>query len=171
MGVSIQGINLEWISLDHKISNPASDNPFYEPYVIEGFERSLLEEEIIFYDDCGYDGDSYSETTLSTSCSSYNKVRNLFSLALVNKSDTAVFNECDTLEKNQPYPNPLYHIINFSDCEGFIGPAAVKEMAKFLKSKKGKELRKKVDSKSLAYDLVKIILETCEMENGYVRFS
>jgi hypothetical protein len=64
----------------------------------------------------------------------YNNVRDDLSRFITGKPASLVWGECEALKNGKPYPNPMYHIINFADNEGTIGPKAVKEMSEYLEN-------------------------------------
>lgn len=97
------------------------------------FKRSLLDSEIT---KVGKDHENVEEVgdVPSMSYGSYGSFRRELSLASTGKKDSEVWEEVANMPEEESYPNPMYHIINFSDCEGYIGPKAVTEMASFLEA-------------------------------------
>jgi hypothetical protein len=89
------------------------------------------------------------------------------SLRLFKKSSSHIIQSSQFIPECEPYPSPLYHLINFADTEGYIGPCAVQAMAVELKKPK---IRKKFCKDSFSRQLYKIILETSKFKNGYLVF-
>lgn len=165
MGLDISGIKIT------KKADESSEDAM-ETFVYEGFERSLLDSEIVLLDfedeNFEYVGDGPS-----MAYSSYNRFRSdLCEAALGLKVDEAwelAFNLAD----EEPYPSAIYHIINFADNEGFIGPSAVKELDKYFKEN-GDRIRSNLDPEERSFDqfnqLAECVSDTAK-EDGYLQFG
>lgn len=161
------GLVIEGIKIDTEIEiNPKES---YEVHCLKGFERSLPISEIVKV--------SYGENRELLSCGlqlsygGYNNFRNELSLAALGIDANEVWNEVNHLRVDEDYPEAIYHLINFADNEGFIGPKAVKELSDYFK----KENEKIVDNLPEEYHnilrgLVDCIHETANV-NGYLEFS
>ena len=146
----------------------------YDTVSNQGFFRSLLKSEMVKYD---YSDDcmEYVGGGPSMSYGSYNRFRNELSMAALNKKAEEAWEEVRNLEDGEPYPSAIYHIINFSDCEGYIGPSSVKELNQYLLNNHDR-IRKyfvdRDDNWNLSnFDiLVKCVRDTSKV-NGYLEFS
>jgi len=104
-----------------------------EVFTLKGFERSLLESEkfMMDYETENYD---YISDGLSMSYSGYNGFREALSVAALGCSAQDVWNRAADLEPDEDYQEALYHLINFADNEGYIGPKAGKGLATYVSS-------------------------------------
>lgn len=165
MGLCISGIKIT------KINKEPSDDTM-ETFVLRGFERSLLDSEILVID---YEDENYEcvGDGPSMAYSSYNRFRSdLCEAALGLKIDDA-WEIAHNLPDDQAYPSAIYHIINFADNEGFIGPTAVKELDVYFKEN-GDRIREKLNSEERSFNqfnqLAECVSDTAK-ENGYLEFS
>lgn len=136
----------------------------------ESFRHSLKKEEEIPYK---RDDLEIVFTAFSISYGTYNQLRDLIREVIGNSDE-------------------LDYLLNFSDCDGFIGPSAVKKMAEFLKVHGPSltlEIKQKVakdygedeldideeDKESVffyncAKGLCDCIVKTAQFDNGYLMF-
>jgi hypothetical protein len=134
-----------------------------KPYVLDGYEKSLLNEEkieFLEYEECNSD-------YFMMSYSNFSGFKEDLSLRLFKKSASHIIQSSEFIPEGETYPSPLYHLINFADTEGYIGPCAVQAMAVELKKPK---IRKKFCKDSFSRQLYKIIIETSKFKNGYLVF-
>jgi hypothetical protein len=79
----------------------------------------------------------------------------------------------DSLKQTDSYPNFSYHLFCFSDCEGYIGPKAMKELSQYLTEvdalKKMKNISDEYD-RNTAIALIKCIHKTASVDDGYLLF-
>jgi len=166
MGVSIYGMVIE------KTNKTIDSDNLAETFVHENFKRSLLDSEVLEYD---IEDDSASIDGPSIAYSSYNYFRNELAIAALGIDFGDVLGIVKGLDDDEDYPEAIYHIINFSDCEGAIGPKAVKELSKFLTDNytKMKEYFVKQDEEfflSVFESLYSCINETAE-NDGFLIFG
>jgi hypothetical protein len=143
------------------------------PYVLKGFERGLLKKERKLSVCLEYD------SIFQMSYSGYNHFRSILCKSFLNKADETVFNEWYNAPLESKYPNGLYYLINFADNEGYIGPTAVKEIAKYFDDcnkrdtlKKKKEKFKKMDKEFYPYLLTLIkMVKVAASKNAYLQIS
>lgn len=140
-------------------------------FTLRGFERSLQKNEIVLIDweeenfECVGDGPSMSY-------GNYNGFRNALSQASLGLEVDRVWYIASNLDDNQPYPEAIYHILNFADNEGFIGPKAVKELDSYF----AEHYDRIKDNLSHEYyqgkleQLVECIKDTAKA-NGYLEFA
>lgn len=162
MGLSIQGVRLKKVILNCK-NDESSEDWFSKTFVYPEFFRTLSRSEEITYHqdevDCVHIG-------ISMSYCWYSEFRENFSKLMVGKSHYQILKQCAKLKKKDKYPNPLYHILNFADNEGYIGPKALKEMADHLTPE---NIPSNLDEDSK--QLIDCILETSTFKDGYLKFS
>ena len=141
-------------------------------FVLEGFERSLLDEEVVKID---FDEENYEYVGDGPSMSygSYNGFRNALAVASLGIEDQQVWDRVSNLKEDEDYPEAIYHIINFADNEGFIGPKAVKELDSYFAMHydriKGNLSNNEYYQNKLD-QLVECIKDTAKV-NGYLEFS
>lgn len=171
MGICIYGVTLEKLSFD---SLESPDTVLLMPFVThKSFQKSLKNNEIFFYTDSkGVDSGPF----LSMTYSNFHDLKNKLCFKLYKMNLNVLFDKIQQDLPSKKYSCPFYHFFNFSESEGFIGPSAVKEMAKALENKKFKTkfLRKIDKNDSDDYDywtevLYKIITETAKVD-GYLKF-
>jgi len=139
------------------------------------FARSLPEDERIHFNE--EDKEEIIDC-LGVSYGTYNGIRGDIAKYTVGKTAGDVWGQCVSLEDDQPYPHPIYHLINFSDCEGYIGPKAVKEMATYLQTHEQEicdKFKKDYDDEdgSFYYNVFKRLSEgirATAREDGYLCF-
>lgn len=170
MGLCITGVKLK----------EKKDGDMEACVASERFSRSLLSHETFKCDSEEiFGGDCDVADCLGVSYGTYNDIRDYISRYAIGKPSREVWGDCSDLKDNEPYPHPLCHIINFSDCEGFIGPKAVKEMAEYLqiheceiyeKFKKDHDEGEDTFYSNVFINLSKGIRETAR-HGGYLFFS
>ena len=103
---------------------------FHKPFVVDkNFNRSLLKKEREGW----YTGKYVrGEPLLEMSYGGYNTFRKELSLSLLGETLEDVWEECVKL-KTKKYPLGIYHLLNFADNEGYMGPTAIAEIQEFLK--------------------------------------
>ena len=168
MGLSIYVTQLE---PTNKVKNNKLDLCI-TPYAMKGFGRSLLKNE-----------KKYSEVIerelyLQMSYGFYNTFRDALSRSFLSKKDQTLWDYCSRLAKDEQYPNGLYHLINFADNQGFIGPAAVQELNQYFEDckKKGtlkikKDKLRAIDTIFVPYlnELIKMA-KVASKKNAYLEF-
>lgn len=165
MGVYISGKVIKKI--------PVYSEDSLEVFTYKGFERSLQKEEIVTID---FDAENYEYVGngVSMSYSGYNSFRQSLSFAALGISANKVWEIASNLKDNEDYPQAIYHIINFADNEGFIGPKAVKELDEYFKenfeSIKNKLQEDNEFHASCFEDLVDCVSITAK-NNGYLQYS
>lgn len=173
MGVHIYGIEI----LKRKVSKDMlkdKNSDFGKTYTLAGFERSLLKKEQRYRD---YFNDKTLHDGVSCSYSYYNQIREELAFAFLGKKIDKIWQKCSNLSQNQRYYCSLYHILNFADNEGYVGPQAVKKMAKYLTPQRINKFQiycknsKKNDLLYYGMDLIDCILTTAKNHNGYIVFS
>ena len=165
MGLDISGKKF------NKLEEHSEDT--MEVFTLDGFERSLLDEEAILMD-FEHENWEYVGDGPSMGYGRYNSFRNELSIACIGLTAEEVWNYAADLEDDQPYPNAIYHIVNFADNEGFIGPAAVKLLDTYFTENKDR-VRKNLIAKDQYYadkfdQLAECIKDTAKA-NGYLEFS
>ncbi|RLA66593.1 MAG: hypothetical protein DRQ88_06065 [Epsilonproteobacteria bacterium] len=114
---------------------------YHCPYVADKtFERSLLESEKgHFVAERSKEG--FGPEIFGGPYSYYNQCREKICKAVTGEDINYVWGKIEGM-KELPYERGIYHLLNFSDCEGFIGPTALKEIKEDLSgmSFKGKGL-------------------------------
>lgn len=162
MGLDISGVTIGPV----KTINPEET---YEVFVLEGFERSLQKDEIVKID-CEFDNveDVGGITGVSMSYSSYNQFRRLLSLATTGLDVKEVWERASELDEDEPYPLAIYHILNFADNEGYIGPKAVKELDEYFKSNDIV-----IDDEYYNEKLIQLTdtIHLTAIKNGYLQFA
>lgn len=162
MGVDIRGITIGPV----RTKNPLEK---IKTYVLKGMERSLLPEEIVAID-LEFENEATVADGPSMSYGSYNAMRRALSVAALNKSVEDVWNECEHLSDNQPYPSAIYHVLNFADNEGYIGPKAVKELAFYFEENEERIMSSMEEQyKQKLQIFINCIRETAE-KNGYISY-
>ena len=161
MGLDIDGIKI--------IREGKTDDTVF---VYEGFERSLKDEEIVSLD---YDDENWECVAdgISMSYGSYNGFRRVLAEAALNTSVENVWKLAGNLKDSEPYPSPLFHILNFADNEGFIGPSAVKELDSYFDERLEYLKEELSDDEYYMHKVISLaecIKETAK-ENGYLRFG
>lgn len=167
MGVSITGLKID------KMEELTEDCDKIELFTYEGFERSLLPEEIVTL---GFDsnGDLINGEYLdsvSMTYGFYNQLRDEIATVGLGISDAEVWGMARNLPDKEDYPHALYYLINFADNEGFIGPKAVKLLSNYFKG--NMDLYKdNLSEHDHAWfkNLVNVINDTAE-NDGYLEFS
>ena len=167
MGVYIHGI---------KFTGNATSKETMETFVCKGFERSLLDSEKQMVDFEDENTETIAEA-FSISYSNYNNIRDAMAIAGLSKRAADVWDEVDHLASNEEYPTGLHHLINFSDCEGFIGPKAVKEINDFFLANYDKMKKRFVDTYgedgfyTNCFDRLVECVKKTAAQNGYLNFS
>lgn len=159
MGVSIYGVNI-----------PPRSKGEYKTFCYEDFYRSLNKNEITYKKDT----DQQTQNGVSVSYGYYNQIREELSLAFLKADCQTVWQRCAKLKKRKKYGRSLYHLVNFADNEGYIGPKAVKQMSRYFK--RSKNFNKNISKvpkeyRSYILELIDCIHETAKMESGYLVFS
>lgn len=173
MGISIYGVILEPLNFYSDVVDP-SDEPSVPFIVSPLFKKSLKKSEIISF----VNTKDISEDYFQLSYSGFSYFKSLLCKKLYEIDIDSLYDKFTYTKFNKKYECPFYHFFNFSDCEGYIGPSAVKEMAEAFKNKEfKKKFMKKNKAKKDDFDyndhtklLYKIIIETAKA-NGYLRFS
>lgn len=107
----------------------------------------------------------------------YNGFRDELSRCALNLTSREVWGLVSSLDIDDNYPEAIYHLINFSDCEGFIGPKAVKELDLYFKENYDRiyskmEERTK-DLENYYTNRLKTLVECIDItakNNGYLMF-
>ncbi len=174
------GVNISLVKLS-PIKNV--DEWCSETFVLSGSERSLLPSEKIVYI---WDDREIVSEILSAGYCSYGNFRRWLSVVALGKQPKEVWEEAAQLRDGEDYPHPLYHIINFADNEGEIGPAAIKilqpafaELAKRVSQTRGVEISAMENySKEDSARYIKILSKFSEVLNAqpitpdlYIQFS
>lgn len=172
MGVSIYSLDIP----KRKLSKAEKDNDEYQKvFAYPDFFRGLLKHERTFRN---YEEDRTIHQGLTMSYSGYNQLRAELAMAFLGKDINSIWERCSNLQPNQRYHCSLYYLFNFADNEGFIGPSAVKKMAKYLTPQRIQKFKIYCNNSKLRYDLynygmdlIDCILETAKHPNGYIIFS
>lgn len=141
-----------------------------EVFVLEGFERSLLPEEIVTID-YEFENEDYVADGPSMSYGVYNGFRRALSMAALGKPVEEVWKEVEGLKDDQPYPSAIYHILNFADNEGYIGPKALKELDAYF-DKHGESISTNLEEYySAKFVQLKECVKETAAKNGYLKFA
>lgn len=139
MGVDIGAFKIKKLE-PGEINFPIEPDENHETWVHDDFHRTLLPHEKV---DIIFNAETYEYENkvslgeeLSMGYGSYNFFRNKLAIAALGKSCEQIWDEVCNLEDQEDYPHPLYHLINFSDCEGEIGPKAVELIFTYLEGEK-----------------------------------
>lgn len=95
--------------------------------IYSDFPRSLTPEEKFSFN-CEDDLNDESFDSLYVGYSYYNRWREWLCLIAFGRPIQALWDECQNIDPDSPYPNGLYHLLNFADNEGYIGPTAAKSI-------------------------------------------
>lgn len=156
-----------------KIKDYSSLDEFEYVYAVPEFFRTLKRSEETYRD---IFLDKVVSNDLGISYSSFNLLKREISRVFLAKTVLEVWDIANKLKMEDPYPHPLYHLINFPDNEGYIGPTAVKELGDFFSTKNiellsiDQVLANGFELKRIK-NLIDIIKETAKFSHGYIRLS
>jgi hypothetical protein len=174
MSLSINGMSIKPKKSSTLIKDllVAKNNDLYEMSTWDEYFRTLKDSEIRMVS-------SKKDKTIiygpNVTCKYYGFVRNILSLVFIKKTAKEVWEECSDLPKDNPYPHALYHLINFSDQEGYIGPSAVRELSVFFTEENISVVQNSNDltdgDKDFVISIITCIRLTARDKNGYLQFS
>lgn len=140
MGLDISAVKITPIN-ESEINFSTNEDENSKTFALDGFERTLLPHERIklIWNDEEFEHENASpidDGSISIGYFGYNTFRSQLAIASIKKNATEIWEEARTLQPDQNYPHPIYHIINFADNEGFIGPEAVKAVSSYFEENK-----------------------------------
>lgn len=156
-----------------KIKDYSSLDEFVYVYAEPEFFRTLKKSEETYRD---LDNDKTISDDLEISYSFFNQIKRELSRVFLSKTVLEVWAISNNLKMEDRYPHPLFHLINFPDNEGYIGPTAVRELSDFFSTKNiellsvDQVLANSFELKKIK-NLIDIIKETAMFSDGYISLS
>jgi hypothetical protein len=178
MGVSIRGLSIPKRKLDSEDQKEIKSllklktrSNYWEMESPNEFKRTLKDKELTLLS-----GKEKEIASTQMPYGLYNLVRREMSRIFLGKPVNQVWEEVLQLKEDEPYPCPIYHIINFPDNEGYMGPSAIKELAGFFNKsridlvKKDKLIEGEMERRAIL-SFIYVIIETSKLKNGYLNYS